>query len=47
MSGNSNQQLRKTIGFNAALSTVVGILIGSGVFSNHKLYIVQLMEGQV
>ena len=32
MSGNSNQQLRKTIGFNAALSTVVGILIGSGVF---------------
>ena len=32
MSENSNQQLRKTIGFNAALSTVVGILIGSGVF---------------
>ena len=32
MSGNSNEQLRKTIGFNAALSTVVGILIGSGVF---------------
>ena len=27
MSGNSNQQLRKTIGFNAALFTVVGILI--------------------
>ena len=32
MNENSNQQLRKTIGFNAALSTVVGILIGSGVF---------------
>ena len=32
MSGNSNQELRKSIGFNAALSTVVGILIGSGVF---------------
>lgn len=30
---NSNQQtLRKTIGFSAALSTVVGILIGAGVF---------------
>ena len=32
MNENSNQQLRKTIGFNVALSTVVGILIGSGVF---------------
>ena len=32
MSKNSNQELRKSIGFNAALSTVVGILIGSGVF---------------
>ncbi|MBQ6631592.1 MAG: amino acid permease, partial [Romboutsia sp.] len=32
MSGNSNQQLRKSIGLNAAISTVVGILIGSGVF---------------
>ena len=33
MSQNSNQQkLRKTIGFSAAMSTVVGILIGSGVF---------------
>ena len=32
MSGNSKQELRKSIGFNAALSTVVGILIGSGVF---------------
>ncbi|MGL5328001.1 MAG: APC family permease [Peptostreptococcaceae bacterium] len=29
---NNNQKLRKTIGFSAALSTVVGILIGSGVF---------------
>ncbi len=29
---NSNQTLRKTIGLSAALSTVVGILIGSGVF---------------
>ena len=33
MSQNSNQQeLRKSIGFSAAVSTVVGILIGSGVF---------------
>lgn len=32
MSKNSNQELRKSIGFNAALATVVGILIGSGVF---------------
>ncbi|WP_042275996.1 APC family permease [[Clostridium] dakarense] len=33
MSQNANQQtLRKTIGFSAALSTVVGMLIGSGVF---------------
>ncbi|RDY26610.1 amino acid permease [Romboutsia weinsteinii] len=33
MSQNTNQQaLRKTIGLSAALSTVVGILIGSGVF---------------
>ncbi|MEG1310721.1 MAG: amino acid permease [Romboutsia sp.] len=33
MGQNNNQQaLRKTIGFSAALSTVVGILIGSGVF---------------
>ena len=32
-SQNSNQQeLRKSIGFSAAVSTVVGILIGSGVF---------------
>ena len=29
---NNNQTLRKTIGLSAALSTVVGILIGSGVF---------------
>lgn len=28
----NNQTLRKSIGFSAALSTVVGILIGSGVF---------------
>lgn len=33
MSQDNNQQtLRKTIGFSAALSTVVGMLIGSGVF---------------
>ena len=32
MSQNSNQQLRKSIGLSAAVSTVVGILIGSGVF---------------
>lgn len=33
MSQSTNQQtLKKTIGFSAALSTVVGILIGSGVF---------------
>ena len=33
MSQKSGQQgLRKTIGFGAALSTVVGMLIGSGVF---------------
>lgn len=32
MGQNSSQQLRKSIGFSAAVSTVIGILIGSGVF---------------
>lgn len=32
MGENSNQQLRRSIGLYAAISTVVGILIGSGVF---------------
>ncbi len=40
-------QLQKTIGLSAALSTVVGMVIGSGVFLSHKQYTLQLMELQV
>ena len=39
-----NNELKKTLGLSAALSTVIGVVIGSGV--NLKLYIQQLMVVQ-
>ena len=41
-----NNELKKTLGLSAALSTVIGVVIGSGVFFNLKLYIQQLMVVQ-
>ncbi len=40
-------QLQKTIGLSAALSTVVGMVIGREFFLSHKQYTLQLMELQV
>lgn len=42
-----NNELKKTLGLSAALSTVIGVVIGSGsYFLNLKLYIQQLMVVQ-
>ncbi len=34
-----SNELKKTLGVSAALSTVVGSVIGAGVFLNHKQFI--------
>lgn len=42
-----DQGLKKTMGLFTALSIVVGIVIGGGVFLNQRQYILQQMELQV
>lgn len=39
-----NNKLQKNLGFAAALSTVVGMVIGGGVFFKPQAYILQLVE---
>lgn len=40
----SQQQLKKEIGFFAALTTVIGTVIGAGVFLNQLHYMVSLVQ---